>query len=151
MQSEFFFFLIGIRTVVNSAVYKTLILLVKIGLFLIGTYLSYEHCAAYWYVGPIFGVVVLVWYAQSLCEIARLRCAAFLASSTLIYAFVFWLSDQLSNTNYGLYVAVAAGTILLPIAHKLFLSVSWKRILITMPGPYVLGCMEFIPYQEINF
>lgn len=38
---------------------KRLVWPVRAALFLAGAYLSYEHCAAYWYVGPIFAVVVI--------------------------------------------------------------------------------------------
>lgn len=102
----------------------------KVIVFLAGAYFSGQYLNSYWYIGPIFGVVVLVWNTTSLRELLRLRNCAFLLASTLIYALV----SQLLSREFSL--AVAIGTVLLPLAHMLFLRVHWKRTLVAIPCIY---------------
>lgn len=108
----------------------------KIFIFFIGAYFSYKHCASYWVVGPIFGVVVIVWNARSLPELTKAQNLAFLFCSTVIYALVYWIASR--NSDRGFFVAVAVGAVLLPVAHKIYFSVSWKRTLIVIPCLYGL-------------
>ncbi|MBI2093300.1 MAG: hypothetical protein HYT88_01050 [Candidatus Omnitrophica bacterium] len=111
----------------------------KTVLFLIGAYLSLKTCVFHWFVGPIFGVVILIWRAKRFELELNPLTGGFLAASTFIYALVLWVFQILnaeSNSNHALEIAVAVGTALLPLAHMAFLSASWKRIAIAIPGIY---------------
>lgn len=121
------------------------ILLLKVAAFLVGAYLSNKLVGHYWYVGPIFGAVVLLWQAESIHDLIRPRSLAFFAASTLIWAFVYWLLDHdhrlldlpaLLGLSDSANQAVAVGSILLPMAHWLLLKVSWKRVLVPITCLY---------------
>ena len=117
---------------------KIPLLLLRCAIFLAGAYWSYKRCAEYWFVGPVFGVVVLVWYASSLKILFSLRSAAFVAFSTLIYALVY-KTTSINKISHGVvYVPVAIGTVLLPLAHVIFLKAAYKRLLWAIPGVYVV-------------
>ncbi len=115
-----------------------MILFARFALFLVGAHYSYQFFTSYWYVGSIFGAVVLAWNSHSLKTLLSFRNAAFLISSTLIYALVIFVYDKGGDADQGFYLAVAIGTVLLPIAHKVFLGTSWKRTLIAIVGLYAL-------------
>lgn len=109
----------------------------KIVLFLIGAYLSGQHLESYWFVGPVFGGVVLVWSARTLRDLFTPSSGAYLVASTLIYAFVVQivlLAPLLGE--YDVFVGVFVGTVLLPVAHALFLKAAWTRALVAVPGVY---------------
>lgn len=116
--------------------------LLKLGVFGAGAYLSFwlmgphSKLIANYFVGLVFGAVVIVWHARSVREWIDWRTAAFLASSTLIWILVyrlFWI--------LGL-PASALGTILLTVAQGWLLGTPRKRILIGIPcilGIWFLG------------
>ena len=115
--------------------------LAKIAAFLVGTYWSFRCAVSHWHVGPIFGIVVLVWRAKSLSDIFNIRSIAFLAASTLIYALVIEIMGRTSNrisSDLWSYLAMAVGTILLPIAHGLFLNAPWSRVFLAVPAIYLV-------------
>ena len=127
----------------------------KVLIFLIALYVSIRHVLDYWYIGPVFGTVILVWHAPSMRNLVNVRCGAFLVASTLIYALVvrtfnpdFW--EPSPGTN-NLYLAVAVGTILLPLAHALFLHASWRRLLVAIPGIYGVWCLVSILAEKLDF
>lgn len=114
----------------------------KIAVFLIGAYLGGKHVTDYWVVGPIFGLVVVIWQATSLRALVTLRSGAFVVASTLIYALVLWLYGALlhpfsTQRDYS-FVAMIAGTALLPLAHAWCFKVSWRRVLVAIPAIYAL-------------
>lgn len=108
---------------------STGLLIARIGLFVVGAFISGKQMDEYWYIGPTFGIVVLAWYANSIQNLLSLRNLGFLVASTLIYALVARLAGELM-------VAVAIGTLLLPTAHAALLGTSWKRTAIAVPGIY---------------
>ena len=95
-------------------------------------------CGEYWYVGPIFCIVVLLWYyGRSLKpNVFTSLLFLFLVLSTLIYALVFhiakadepgWMFEPFDMLAVG----VSVGSILLPVVHVLILGGTWKRSVIT--------------------
>jgi hypothetical protein len=110
----------------------------KLALFATGAYYSFKHCADYWYVGPIFGAVVLIWSANAPRELLNVRAAAFFVASTLIYALVYGVHDELPDGDVSFYLAVGLGTVLLPLAHHVFLGGPRKRMLAAIPLLYAL-------------
>ena len=115
--------------------------LTKISAFLVGTYCSFRCVVSHWHVGPIFGIVVLIWRAKSLSDLFNIRSVAFLAASTLIYALVIEIMERTSNrvsSDLWSYLAVAVGTLLLPIAHGLCLHAPWSRVFLAVPAIYVV-------------
>ena len=115
-------------------------LLAKLLVFVAGAYVSFAHCAEYWVVGPVFGLVVLCWQAASLRTFLAPKRLGFLASSTLIYAFVYWISSQkLPEVPYlfsAFLLAVLVGTVLLPLAHGWWLGASRRRVTLAIPVVY---------------
>ena len=97
----------------------------RIVIYVLGAWISKERCAEPWIVGPVFGAVVLAWNATDLRALARPKSLVFLALSTLIYALVFFIADSgwklepewLDWLAGSLPLGVAAGSILLPLAH----------------------------------
>ena len=131
------------------------ILLAKIAFSIIGIYFCILLQTGYWFVGLIFGGVVLLWHAKSLRELLSFRSAMFLVASTFIYALMVTLRS-FSNILGGNWPSplddqfvVAVGTVLLAIAHALFLKASWKRVGIAIPCVY--GSWYFIasPMQQL--
>ncbi|MBI4354031.1 MAG: hypothetical protein HY595_02220 [Candidatus Omnitrophica bacterium] len=119
---------------------QPLVLAGKLAVFVLGAYLSGMWMTSYWCVGPIFGIVVVIWAAGAVRDLISLRSGAFVAASTVIYALVVRLHTVLfqpfsSHKDYS-FLALAAGTILLPVAHALCLKASWKRVMVAIPGLY---------------
>ena len=117
-------------------------LLAKLLVFVAGAYVSFAHCAEYWVVGPVFGLVVLCWQAASLRTFFAPKRLGFLASATLLYALVYWISSQkLPEIPYlfsAFLLAVLVGTVLLPLAHGWWLGASRRRVRIAIPVIYVV-------------
>ncbi len=117
-------------------------LLAKIIVFTVGAYVSILYETSYWYVGPIFGAVVLVWNTRSPRDLLRISSGLFLLASTLIYAGVWWLMDHerawwFHNSEGYFYISIAIGTIALPIAQTVILHrPEWKRTLLAIPLIY---------------
>jgi hypothetical protein len=132
-----------------------LILAGKVAVFVIGGVLSNyldvnRPFIAQYFVGAIFGIVILVWSAQSIRELVDWRSAAFIAASTLIYVVVRILpAHSLGELNSiseiverfwsfildGIKLAggVLFHTFTLPIAHALLLGASLRRVLVAIP------------------
>ncbi len=96
--------------------------------------ISAKYADSYWVVGPLFGLVVVVFHSANLKPLFKPKDISFLIASTLIYAIVFHISSQ--NWNYGsdladsLYgsfpIAIITGSVLLPLAHKMIYGASVK-------------------------
>lgn len=128
-----------------------LVVLGKITVFCFGVYFSLQHWTDSWSVGPIFGVVVLTWYARLPTDLLSLKAAAFLAASTLTYALVVKKYEPaiLYKTDNLLWV-VALGTVLLALAHAVFLKASWKRMLIAIPCIYATWWLSMIVVDRLR-
>ena len=113
---------------------KSLILLLKITVFMSGAYLCYEddRMENYWYVGPIFGVVVLIWQASKLKDLFQHRGSTFLIGSTFIYALVVYIIAHTDDSDFWFRVAVAPGSVLLPLAHGTIFKVERPRVILTI-------------------
>jgi len=123
----------------------------KLVVFCVGVYLSLLYGYHYWYVGPIFGVVVLIWHVKSPRELVKLQHAAFVAASTLIYALVVWkYKPAIFGGPDNMAWVVAIGTILLPVAQTVFLRASWRRALIAIPGVYLTWFLVAFLYEKLS-
>jgi len=124
-----------------------LIVALKLIVFVLGATASWRFIADHWYVGPIFGTVVLVWHVKALKDLIKPRAISFLVFSTLIYALVIWSHDLLES----IYLAVAVGTILLTLAHKILLVASWRRLFVAIPSIYGIWFLfgKLLEYLEI--
>lgn len=118
----------------------------KLAAFLAAAYAfaHYDLIAEYWYVGPIFGAVVLLWHAGSSRDLVRMRSLGFLAASTLIYALVAWIIlewddeiPEIPNVFDAGFLGVMIGSALLPVAHGALLGASWGRVTIAIPCLYL--------------
>lgn len=120
------------------------VIFIRLAAFLVGAWISGEHTADRWVVGPVFGVVVLLWHARQWEQCWRKPSLIFLACSTLIYALVVtialsgpgWFSD-----NMRIYLAVAVGTFLLPLVHAVCLGADTSRLRRAVPLIYVVWFM----------
>jgi uncharacterized membrane protein YdcZ (DUF606 family) len=117
-------------------------ILLRVIVFFVGVYFSYEHAEDYWVVGPVFGSVVLFWQYSIHRKLQIPKAVAFFVSSTLIYALVRYMFDfeitgKIDEVAH-FSAPVLAGTILLPIAYKLMMGCSWKRVYLAVPAIYVL-------------
>lgn len=98
--------------------------------------ISLKYANSYWVVGPVFGLVVITLDSASFRSFVASKHVAYLAASSLIYALVYHISRQ--NWNHGsdlmdslagsFPAAVITGSILLPLAHRVFLSAVWKKV-----------------------
>jgi len=104
--------------------------------YLLGAFASAKLCAAYWYVGPIFGAVVLVWCFGLSARPQLFRLFSFFLCSTLLYALVFlianirqpgWMFEPFDMVAVG----VSVGSILLPMSHVLLFGGRWSSSAIT--------------------
>ena len=127
-----------------------LIWLSRLAAFVAGEYYSFDKVAHHWYVGPIFAAVVLLWYAPSVRSVLNWRAAAFAVSSTLIYALVYQLFETKSFSHDELHWPVAVGTVLLPLAHMLFLGAGRARTLIAIPAIYAVWYFTLMPVTKIE-
>ena len=107
----------------------------KVVVFLLCAYASATHMSDSWVIGPMFGLVVLIWRSPDVDDLFKPDAAFFLAASTLIYALVVKLER---SESFTLETAVAAGTVLLLAAHAGFLKTSWNRAAIAACGTYIV-------------
>jgi hypothetical protein len=112
-----------------------LALAAKILVLLLCAYGSATHMTDYWVIGPMFGLVVLIWRSPDVDDLFKPDAALFLAASTLIYALVVKLER---SENFTLEAAVAAGTVLLAAAHAGFLKTPWNRAAVAACGTYIV-------------
>ncbi|MFC1583842.1 hypothetical protein ACFL4U_04065 [Candidatus Neomarinimicrobiota bacterium] len=129
--------------------------LVRMVMFLAGAVLSnyrdlHRPPVIHYFVGTIFGVVVVIWHGRTVRELIHWRSAAFIAASTAIYVVVRILPDhsldELTSISeimaqfwsfilegFKLVGGVAFHSAVLPIAHALLLGASLKRVLVAIP------------------
>jgi hypothetical protein len=110
-----------------------LISIIRVVVFLVGAVVSFEYVPNRWVVGPVFGLVVLIWHTASPKDAIRLRHLGFLAASTFIYYLVIAL-----DLDDGAWLNVAFGTAALPLAHRFLLGASWRRTFIAIPSIYAI-------------
>ena len=132
-----------------------LILLGKVAVFVAGAVLSNyldvnRPAVAEYFIGAVFGTVILVWHVRSVRELASWRAAAFIGATILIFMVVRILPehklnelDSLSEIIAGLWSFILDGlkyvggvlfsTVALPVAHALLLGASLKRLLVAIP------------------
>lgn len=106
---------------------------------------SFQWIQEFWVVGPVFGLVVLLWDWERSRTVRPTAYAGFLIASTLIYALVVWMvRENFFQEALPEYIVpgVLAGTVLLPLAHKVFLGNSMVRTIISMILVYgvSMGC-----------
>lgn len=91
-------------------------------------WLSRGFCASYWVVGPVFAAAVLAFNFQSIhSHRISVRHLLLIASSTLIYALVYWIASKgwklrpewLDMLAGGMTSAVVIGSILMPSVHAM--------------------------------
>lgn len=114
---------------------------IRLGLFALCAWISQEHMDDRWVIGPVFGLVVLAWQVKW-PPVLTAQHGLFLLASTLIYAVVAHIAVE-AKTPFGegdseLYLAVALGTVLLPLAHRQFLGATWERTWRTVLGVYAV-------------
>ena len=78
-------------------------------------------------VGPIFGVVVLLWQNDSVRAAVESASLKFLLLSTLVWSLVDWLLHVAPEDRY-FNLIILAGSILLPLAHAWAFRPSWQRV-----------------------
>ena len=110
-----------------------LLLIVSYG---VGSFASWKLCANHWYVGPIFGLVVIFWEVLSKNRRNVLRYIAFLILSTLIYACVFEIaggtdSDWTKSVGGSFAVAIIFGSVLQPLNQVLVIGHKFKHGMLT--------------------
>lgn len=114
---------------------------VRFLVYALSVFISCKYAAGYWVVGPAFGFAVVCWDSRIFKKFVPLKHGAYLAASTLIYALVYTIASQdwrrgseLADSLFGsLPIAIVAGSILLPLAHKLFLTAKTKALAETIP------------------
>jgi hypothetical protein len=122
---------------------KKMVLAAKVLVAIAASYFSFQLALTYWwYVGLVFGLVVILFDTRTPKEFFKTQHLQFLLASTAIFALVYWIAVtvQKGHTPFKLYgnlLGTAVGSILLPLAHKMFLSVSWKRVQVAIPVLYV--------------
>jgi len=137
---------------------KAINFIVRLATYLIGAFLSARLCAAYWYVGPIFGVVVIVWRFGHAVRPQWFRLFSFFVCSTLLYALVFlianirqpvWMFEPFDMLAAG----VSAGSVLLPLSHIFLLGGRWSSVAITsmllILSYFIVYCLFFF-IEEIG-
>ncbi len=121
-----------------------MILLGKVVVFVVGAIATLNLLFQFVYImGVVFGLVILVWYAQTLKDLVNWRCVAFLIASTLTGAVVIILGSSPGLTLRWLPWGVLVGTAMLPVAHSLLLGATWKRTLIAIPSIYCAWILSY--------
>ena len=103
-------------------------IILRLVVFAGSVWLSNKFADSHWVVGPVFGAAVIV-FGWKEVRTNLPRGAAYLAMSTAIYAFVYYLSGLKWGDTSDLFVyflgpfpvAIVAGSILLPCAHAILL------------------------------
>lgn len=116
--------------------------LIRLAVYAAGVWICQQYAAEYWVVGPVFGVVVAFWDSSRPSGFVSAKHLFFIASSTGIYALVCWIarldwetsSEILEGIIGSMPAGVAAGSLLLPLAHRVILGGS-RRIWI---APFLL-------------
>jgi hypothetical protein len=123
-----------------------MILAFRLVMYLVGGYLSMA-CAVEiggsgqyrligFAVGPIFGVVVLVWQSDYVLALFESESLKFLLLSTLVWSLVDWLLHVAGGDPY-FDLDILAGSILLPCAHAWVFRSSWRRALLAIVLSFV--------------
>jgi hypothetical protein len=140
-------------------------MLEKIARFLIlasSVFISAKYADNYWIVGPVFGLAVICWDSNNFKNFVAAKHLAFLVASTLIYALVFHISSQ--NWNRGsdwqdsffgsLPAAVVIGSVLLPWAHRIFLSARIaivRKVICLLIGSYYVTASISLANDQWGF
>jgi hypothetical protein len=96
-------------------------------------------------VGPIFGVVVLLWMSDSIRSLFRSQSLKFLLLSILIWSLVDWLLHVRGDDRY-FDLIILLGSILLPCAHAWVFRSSWPRAgLATALSFAAFECLRLMP------
>jgi len=126
-----------LRIIAQPAVPLNLMILAfRLVIYMVGGYLSMA-CATEiggngkynligFAVGPIFGVVVLVWQNDSVRSLVGSASLKFLLLSTLIWGLIDQLLHVASGDKY-LDLIILVGSILLPCSHAWVFRSSWRR------------------------
>lgn len=131
----------------------------KLAMSVLGVYLSSTDIGSHfgfkgwaWFIGIIFGVVVLVWHWKPGDRFHVIYTILFLASSALIWAMVYGLVERRFVSS--IYGPVFLGGALLGTAHAYFLGASWVRVAVAAPSLfacwYLLAIYTNIEYKMIN-
>ncbi len=122
--------------------------------YVVSVWVSSKYADSYWIVGSVFGAAVVSWDSNNFKNLVALKHLSFLVVSTLIYALVYhisrqnWAEGDVAQMLIGpLPVAVAVGSVLLPLAQKfLFAETAKQPIPITLSllvSFYVVSLISF--------
>jgi hypothetical protein len=96
-------------------------------------------------VGPIFGVVVLLWMSDSIRTLFRSQSLTFLLLSTFIWSLIDWLLHVRSGDQY-FDLIILLGSILLPCAHAWVFQSSWPRACLAIALSFAaFECLRLMP------
>ncbi len=109
-------------------------MLARFAIYACSVYISCHYVNGPWIVGPVFGLAVISWDSNSFRGFAAKKHLAFTAASSLIWALVYTISSQnwnrgsdFADSLYGsLPIAVVAGSVLLPLTHRILLGASFR-------------------------
>lgn len=122
--------------------------------FLAGAYFSFQKVDDFWFVGPIFGAVVLIWEWSFKEKLDLAKAVGFFAASTLIYALVYRISKidmpKIDKLFDSVYCAVIVGSFLMPVAYKLFFGGSLKKTLIAIPAIYAIFYLSSLVFPDVQ-
>jgi hypothetical protein len=117
---------------------------VRVALTFTTAFLSKTGGLEPWAIGALFGLAVLAWgFLPDLRPQTIVRGAAFVAAAAIVNEIVFqiavWGSFHLPQWDARVPIApvpaaVLTGTVLLPLAHRLLLGTTWRRLAVAVPG-----------------
>ncbi len=101
--------------------------LFRLVVFAASAWVSQQYANGYWVVGPVFGMAVVSYDLQGWKDREWFKHLGFLAVSTLVYALVYHISRMDWDRDSDLFdyflgpfpVAIVAGSILMPLAHRI--------------------------------
>jgi hypothetical protein len=125
-----------------------------------GAWASVKYADEYWVVGPVFGAVVLFFARKALRKNAA-GAASYFAASVLIYALVRFIADLGWGDGRAFFeyvagpfpVAIVAGSLLLPLAHRAFLKADARaafRTSATLVGTFYLVTLLGYVNEELG-
>ncbi len=104
----------------------------RLVVFAVSVWTSNKYADGYWVVGPVFGMAAVSFDIKSLKNLDLFRHAAFVGTSTLIYALVYRISRLQWGTDTDLFnyfigsfpAAIVTGSVLMSVAHCIFFNKS---------------------------